>query len=312
LLVNKTHIKKILTPTIFLVLLIVFFKKTSIAQQYREGNFGINVGVVLALGTHFDRFGVSLNSYYQKGNVQLNPTLKFYFNAKNLGSNQQYVEGVASLGVVYGYGTKDTNINYFYTPVGNQTLQKNSVGYAYNYYFNTIKTSQFTGTISIQVSDFNFIAENDLFSGTPSLDRFRTGAFLFQYQKDKFLYGINTTLFTGQMGQRVTDESYPFGHIYENTIGGRYTEFSNGLLSAQVQYAGAYYQTYQGNIGVDSERIRHAVQNRFAHDFLIGHGINAHVPMLDINGNQYLFKDGQKIKPMKFYFNGFSNPSIFY
>ena len=309
---NKTHIKRILIPTIFLVLLIVFSKKSSTAQQYREGNFGINVGVVLALGTHFDRFGISLNSYYQKDAVQINSALKFYFNAKNLGPNQQYVEGVASLGVVYSYGAKDTNVNYFYTPISNQSPQKNSVGYAYNYYFNTIKTSQFTGTISIQVSDFNLIAENDIFA-QPILDRFRTGAFLFQYRKDKFLYGINTTLFTGQMGQRVTDENYPFNHVYENTVGGKYTESSHGLLSAQVQYAGDYYQTYQGNIGVDSERIRHAIQNRLIHDMLsVWKHINAHIPMLDIDGNQYLFKDGQKIKPMKFYFNGFSNPSIFY
>ncbi len=309
---NKKHIKRILTPTIFLVLLIVFSKKSATAQQYQAGNFGINVGVVLALGTHFDRFGVSLNSYYQKDAVQVNSALKFYFNAKNIGPNQQYVEGVASLGIVYSFGTKDTSVNYFYSSVSNQTHKKNSVGYAYNYYFNTIKTSQFTGTISIQVSDFNLIAENDIFA-QPILDRFRTGAFLFQYQKDKFLYGINATLFTGQMGQRVTDENYPFNHVYENTVGGKYTESSNGLLSAQVQYAGAYYQTYQGSIGVDSERIRHAIQNRFVHDFLVVQKhINAHVPMLDENGNQYLFKEGQKIKPMKFYFNGFSNPSIFY
>lgn len=308
----KIHIKRILTQTFFFVVAIVFFRKNSTAQQYKEGNFGINVGVVLALGTHFDRFGISLNSYYQKENIQLNSAIKFYFNAKNLGPNQQYVEGVASLGVVYSYGEKDTSVNYFYSSVSNQTLQKNSFGYAYNYYFNTIKTSQFTGTISIQVSDFNLIAENDIFA-QPILDRFRTGAFLFQYQKDKFLYGINTTLFTGQMGQRITDENYPFNHIYENTDGGKYTESSHGLLSAQVQYAGEYYQIYQGSIGVDSEKIRHTIQNRLIHDLLsVGKHINAHIPMLDIDGNQYLFKEGQKIKPMKFYFNGFSNPSIFY
>ena len=295
-----------------MVLLIVFSKKSATAQQYHEGNFGINVGIVLALGTHFDRFGVSLNSYYQKDAVQINSALKFYFNAKNIGPSQHYLEGVASLGVVYCYGEKDTISNYFFTPVSNQSQLKNSFGYAYNYYFNSIKTSQFTGTISIQVSDFNLIAENDLFA-QPKLDRFRTGAFLFQYRKDKLVYGVNVTLFTGQMGQRITDENYPYHHVYENTVGGKYTESSTGLLSAQVQYTGAYYQSYQGNIGVDSERIRHAIQNRFVHDFLsIGKHINAHVPMLDENGNQYLFKDEQKIKPMKFYFNGFSNPSIFY
>ena len=125
-------------------------------------------------------------------------------------------------------------------------------------------------------------------------------------------FGVNTTLFTGQMGERVTDSNYPFVGIYENTVGGKYTEFSHGLLSAQFKYAGNYFQNYQANIGVDSERIRHAVQNRFGHDILIGHGINAHVPMLDDKGKQYLFKEGQKVKPMKFYMNLFSNPATFY
>lgn len=285
------------------------------AQQYQEGNVGINVGIVMALGSHFDRFGVTVNGYYKKNAIQLNPELRLYFNAKNLGPDQPSAEGVLSLGVVYGFGNKDTSENYFYNPVSNQTSHQNSIGYAYHYYFNNIATNQFTGSISIQFNAYNFIAENDLFA-QPKLDRFRTGAFLLQYQKDKFLYGINSTLFTGQMGQRITDENYPFNHVYENTVGGIYTECSNGLLSMQIKYAGDYYQTYQGNIGIDSERIRHAVQNRFIHDFLVmpklTGNINAHVPMLDENGEQYLYKEGQKVKPMKIYFNGFSNPAVFY
>lgn len=162
------------------------------------------------------------------------------------------------------------------------------------------------------MNELSFITENDLFSGTPHLDRFRTGAFLLQYQKDNFQIGINATLFTGQMGERITDESYPFGHVYENTIGGKYPQCSHGLLSGQIKYVGDYYQTYQANIGVDSERVRHAIQNRFTHDILIGRGINAHVPMIDDKGKQFLFKDGQQVKPISFYMNLFSNPAIFY
>jgi hypothetical protein len=309
---TKTNIKVHFIKIFFFVLIVFFFHKTSIAQQYKEGVFGINVGIVVAFGTHFDRLGVALNSYYQIGSFQLNPELKLYFNAKNLGPNQKYLEGVASLGIVYGYGKKDTSNNFFYSPISNQTQKINSFGYAFHYYYNPIGTKQITGTFAIQINQYNIIAENDLFA-KPELDRFRTGAFLFQYRKDNFQFGINATLFTGQMGQRVTDESYPSNHVYENTIGGKYCEFSHGLLSAQVQYAGNYFQIYQGSIGVDSERIRHLIQNKFIHDFnSLGNQINAHIPMLDEDGGQYLFKEGQKIKPMKFYFNGYSNPSIFY
>lgn len=304
------------TKHIILILIAIYCcNKSAFTQQYQEGKFGINIGVVLAIGTHINRLGVSINSYYQNDHFQLNPELRLYFNAKNLGPTKQSVEAVVSLGAIYSYGKKDTSISHFYSPISNQTQRNNSFGYAYHYYFNNIKTNQSTGTISIQVSNYNFIAENDLFA-QPKLDRYRTGAFLLQYRKDKYLIGLNTTLFTGKMGQRVTDDTYPFNHVYENTDGGKYTQFSHGLLSAQFSYAGDFYQTYQTNVGIDGERIRHAVQNRFMHDIFVmprlTGNINAHIPMLDDKGKQYLFKEGQKVKPMRFYMNLFSNPAIFY
>jgi hypothetical protein len=302
-----------LSKHITLILATIYYcNKTASAQQFQEGKVGINIGITLALGTHIDRFGVVINSYYKTNHIQINPELRLHFNAKNLGPNKPSIESVLSLGIVYAYGKKETNINEFYNPTSNQTQRKNSFGYAYHYYFNNIQTNQTTGTFSFEVTDFSLTLENDLFSGTPRLDRFRTGAFLIQYQKDNYQLGINATLFTGHMGERITDESYPFVGVYENTVGGKYTQFSHGLLSAQFNYAGDYYQTYQANIGVDSERVRHALQNRFTHDILVGRGINAHVPMLDDKREQYLFKEGQKVKPMKFYMNAFANPSIFY
>jgi len=297
---------------ILMVMAIFGCWNTVFAQQYQEGKFGINIGVVFAIGTHINRFGGTVNAYYKNDHFQVNPELRCYFNAKNLGPNKASLEAVLGLGLVYSYGKKDTMLNEFYSPVSNQTPYSNSVGYAYRFYLNDIGTNQRTGTMSIEVNHFNFITENDLFSGTPQLDRFRTAGILMQYQKDAYQFGINTTLFTGQMGERVSDPNYPFVGIYENRVGGKYPECSHGLLSAQFKYAGDYYQNYQANIGIDSERIRHAVQNRFAHDILIGHGINAHVPMLNDKGEQYLFKEGQKVKPMKFYMDLFSNPAIFY
>jgi hypothetical protein len=271
--------------------------------------------VIFSIGTHINRFGGVVNAYYKTEHIQVNPELRVYFNAKNLGPTTPSVETVLSLGAVYSYGKKDTIVNDFYSPVSNQTQHRSSVGYAYRLYFNNIKTSQRTGLISIEVNDFNLIVENDLFA-EPKLDRYRTGAFLLQYQKGNYQFAINSTLFTGQMGKRVTDENYPFNHVYENTDGGEYTEFSHGLLSAQFKYVNEFYQTYQTSIGIDAERIRHVVQNRLIHDILVlpklTGNINAHIPMLDDKGDQYLFREGQKVKPMKFYMNGFMNPSLFY
>jgi Bacterial toxin 23 len=306
----KKHTRRIvLTPLIVIILLLC---KKSSAQQYQKEEYGANIGVVVALGTHFNRVGFVINSYYRNNHFQVNPELRFYFNLKSLGPKNKYFETVASIGIVYGYGKKRIeDTTYFFSTISNQTAYKNSVGYSFNMYFATKNNTQQTGIVSLQFDNFNFITENDLLA-RPKFDRFRTGAILIQYQKDNYQFGINTTLFTGQMGNKVKDENYPHSHLYKLPKEGKNNNFSHGLLSAYGKVAGNYYQTYQTNIGIDSERVRHAIQNRFAHDILVGNGINAHIPMLDINGDQYLFKEGQEVKPMKFYMNGFMSPALFY
>ena len=287
------------------------------AQQVQKTNYGINGGVIIAFGNKFDRIGININAYYLKKNFQINSELRFYFNFKNLGPKKQYIEGVASIGVVYGYGKKSLDTNYFYSSVSNQTQQNNSIGYSFNYYLNAIGTAQLTGIISFESNQINFIAENDLFA-RPKLDRYRTGAFLLQYRNRNNQFGVNSTLFTGQMGNKVTDEKYPYSHIYKDRTGGKFTQHSHGLLSVQYQHVFTNsYQKVQANIGVDSEKVRHIIQNRLIHDMIFlpktwRKKNTAHIPMIDENGNQYLFRENQKIKPISLYYGLFSNHSLFY
>lgn len=301
---------------LFVVLVAIFqHENRLLAQQYQENNLGINIGIVAALGNKFDRLGVTINTFYTKDFFQINSELKCYFNFKSLGPNQQYIEAVGSLGVIFGYGSTSNENNRFYTSVSNQTGRRNSFGYSFNYYFNNIKTKQQTGTISIKIDHVSIISENDLFA-KPKLDRFRTGAFLIQYQNGDYSFGANTTLFTGLMGHKVKDNNYP-AQQYKCDIGGLYCGYSHGLLSAQFKYVDQYYQKYQANLGVDSERIRNVIQNRFIHDMVFlpkawRKSSSAHIPMLDKNNKQYLFKKDQKIKPASIYWNGFLNPGIFY
>lgn len=286
------------------------------AQQYHHNSVGINIGIIAAFGNKFDRFGVTVNGYYSKKNFQINGGLRCYFNFKSIGPTKQYIEAVTSLGIVYGYGQYDADTSLFFNPVGNQTFKQNSLGYAFNYYINPIGTSQQTGTISIEINNFNLITENDIFA-RPKLDRYRTGAFLLQYKKDDFSIGINATLFTGEMGKKTTDNNYPFSHLYKNDKDGKYTQNSHGLLSVQAQYVTDYYQQLQGNVGVDAERVRHVVQNRLIHDMIFlpkawRKKNNAHIPMLDSENKQYLFKENQTVKKPSLYFNAFSNSGLFY
>jgi hypothetical protein len=291
--------------------------KSLLAQEIAGNNYGINGGVIIAIGNKIDRIGISINAYYLKNNFQVNPEFRVYYNFKNLGPKKKYIEAQAALGIVYGYGDKIyTDTNYFYSSVSNHSFNKNSLGYSFNYYFNPIGTSQQTGILSFQFNRFSFLAENDIFA-RPKLDRFRTGAFLFQYRKDKTQIGVNSTLFTGQMGKKVHDEKYPYSNLYKSSSEGKYTSSSHGLLSAQFQYILPNHHKIQANLGVDAELVRHAIQNRLIHDQIFlpkkwQSKTGAHIPIIDQNGEQFLFKKDQKIKKPSLYFNLFSNPSIFY
>ena len=305
--------KKYLLFTILLCEISFF----SFSQFYRTKNYGISVGAVIAVGNRFHRMGLTLQGYYFYDFVQVNAEVRVYHSLKNLGPSFQYNEATASAGLVLAYGKKQNYFNPFLNSVSNQTKRRYSVAYSYNAYFNKIKTKQRTGTFALQFGDVSLISENDLFAH-PMFDKFRTGAFLIQYQhKNIFQAAINCTMWTGKMGNQCRDDK-EFPHIgYIDTTGGIYAKYSHGLLSGQFKFNVGYGQNAQLNLGVDAEQVRNAIQNRLIHDMAFiprkwFTPINCHIPMLDEKGNQYLYRKGQKIKKPEFYWNAFSNSSLFY
>jgi hypothetical protein len=302
------------------IILLLFYTTTSFSQDipYRDQYFGLNAGLNIALGTHFQRVGVVLNAAYVNDHFQANAETRLYFNLRSLGPRKKHGEITTSLGVLYGYGNKNTWYNPFYNSVSNQTGYKYAVAYSYNAYWNKIKTSQRTGIIALQFDKITVISENDLWA-PPSLDKFRTAAFLVQFQNDSlFQAGINFSMWTGKMGFQTpsTDSHFRFG-CYMDTVGSIYPNYSHGLMSGQFKYYLGYGQNAQANIGVDAEQVRNVVQNKIIHDmrFLPKSWIknkNCHIPMLDDKGNQYLYREDQKIRPAKFCFNLGANEGIFY
>lgn len=283
-----------------------------------QNNFGFNVGANVAFGTHFQRFGLNLNFFYVNQFFQANTEARAYISFKNLGPAFVYNELVLSQGVVFGYGKTVGYFNPFLNSVSNQTKRNNAVGYSYNAYFNKVKTTQQTGIMNLQFGAVSIVIENDILA-KPLLDRFRTGAFLIQYQHlDQFQAAVNCTMWTGEMGKRVQDEGGHFiGNCYMDTTGGTYAHLSHGLLSAQLKYNIGLSQNVQANIGIDAERVRNVMQNRFIHDvgfipasWFTRH--NCHIPMIDDKGEQYIYKAGQKVKKPSLYWNVFSNANIFY
>jgi hypothetical protein len=302
------------------ILLLLLLPVKSFAQELlvNEPPFGLNLAVNMAFGTHFQRFGVNLNFYFIKKQFQANSEIRLYYSFKNLGPKFINPELVLAQGVVFGYGSIRNEFNPFINSVSNQTNYSNSVAYSYNVYINPIRTAQRTGIFALQFNRVTLIAENDLLA-KPALDRFRTAAFLIQYQhNNQFQAAINCTMWTGMMGKKkYVDHSKFYYDCYMDTTGGMYHGYSHGLLSAQVKYNVGWSQNVQLNTGVDAEQVRNAVQNKFIHDMRWipkkwNKSKNCHIPMLDEHGQQYLYLEGQKIRKPKLYLNLFSNAGVFY
>lgn len=285
---------------------------------YQAKHIGFFFGANIAFGTHFQRLGLNCNLLYVNSHFQANSEVRLYYSFKNLGPKFIYPEVVLAQGLLYSFGGQSKYLNLSYTTVSNQTGYKYAVAYSYNAYFNKKKTTQQTGLFALHFNEVAFITENDIFA-RPTLDRFRTGAFLLQYQfENQFQLGLNCSMWTGKMGHRkeiANDKVY--SHCYMDTSGNVYANLSHGLLSLQFKYKPFYFQSPQANLGIDAEQIRNIVQNRIIHDArFIPKALKrrrvCHIPMLDENGNQYLYREDQKIRKPKVYINLFSNASVFY
>jgi hypothetical protein len=284
-----------------------------------EGNFGGNISLNFAIGTHFQRIGVNIQPIYVNDQFQANFTARAVFNLRAPGPRGPYAELTLSPGLVFGYGPPRGFYNPFFSQVSNQTRYENSISYSYNVWLNRIGTRQLTGIVAISAGSFGIVAENDILAA-PTLDRFRTGAFLITFQHaDVFEAAVNCMIWTGEFGhkQPITGVKAFFNGCYMDTTGGKFTSLSHGMLSLQVKYNMGYGQAAQANFGLDAEQIRDAVQNRLMHNLRFWpqkwmKTKNCHLPMTDDRGRQYLYGDEQKIRPVKPYFNVFGNANLFY
>jgi hypothetical protein len=289
------------------------------SQQYSSGSFGFNLGANVAFGTHINRVGLNLHLYFVKDFFQTTSAVRMYYNISNLGPKLRYPELVLSQGICFGYGAQKAEWNPFISSISNQTGFENAVSYSYNAYFNHVRTTQQTGIVSFLVKGFSLSAENDILA-RPTLDRFRTGAFLLQYQYlDIIQAGINCTIWTGQFGRKkeIFLIKAFYNNCYMDTTGGVHTNVANGLLSAQVKYNAGYGQNIQANLGVDAEQVRNAIQNKLIHNMRFVPGAikktrNCHLPMLDDKGGLFLYNEGQNIRRPRLYLNIFSNANVFY
>ncbi|MCB9224500.1 MAG: polymorphic toxin type 23 domain-containing protein [Crocinitomicaceae bacterium] len=311
-----------------LIPFIIFFQfLLGHAQEGTDSFYGVSAGISFSFGTHINRLGFHAAGYYNYAFAQANASFNGYYNFRSLALKEKGWEWQLGTGIEFGFGRRDTVRSPFIGLTENNMRQDYSVGYNYLMYFDQQQTTQTSGILDINVLDFKFATENDLFGfGDGWRDRYRTGAFLLEYRYQNFKFGINSTLWTDDytVCKKVLDTEYParFGYKDDNKV--KFCGESIGLLSAQVKYLAPVptnfwpaYQEIQMNIGVDAEQVRNVLQNKMIHDhypiptkFIKRNP--CHIPMEEAGGGQFLYLDGQKVEPVKFYFNLGTNQGVFY
>ena len=286
--------------------------------QLQSGNTFFLAGIYISTGTHINSFGVFAKSFSLiADNFQWNNELRLNYNLRYLGPKISHGEIQFSSGLLFSYGDENKKERFFLNKNSNLTKFSNSISYCYNLYFNKIKTTQQTGSISFSFDNFCVTHENDILA-RPRLDRFRTAGIQVAYEHQNFRFAITQYNWTGMLGKSIKDSLYPSPAGYLDTTANRYGLLSHGILCASAEVSDiSYKQQIKINLGTDAEQIRHLVQNRIIHDgcFLPKgwrNKNNYHLPMIDVKDQQYLFRDEQRIRKQKFYLNAFLNSDLIY
>jgi len=289
------------------------------AQEY-EVTTGTRLfaGLSGAIGTHKIRIGIKVGLQYRYKFLQSNSSVTWYYTWRQLGTGLRTPEIQVSQGLTMGWGpvTNFSAVPVHY-PLANYTGYYYAAGYAYQWYLDKISTSQPTGILGFSVGRLQVLSENDLL-GQPSMDRFRTAALQVRWQVDPFwVTGFNCVLWTGQYGWRqpIVHPSVRAG-CYQDTLNGKHTQYSVGWLSAFAGYAAPQGNYIQVEAGMDAEKIRNVVQNKFMHDMVFlprsWHNPNCHIPMVDREGHPYLWLPGQQLRRTRPVLQLQLNPLLFY
>lgn len=300
-----------------LIFLLLFSAKNNFAQsQY----LGVSVGLSFSFGNKVNRIGLRLSAYYTYGFAQLNSTLNAYYNFQTLAIKKKTPELQLGIGAQLGFGKQDSISNRFVSLTDNNTGYFYSAGYSFMYFIDKQNTSQGGGILNVNIENFTFATANDLFGfGKGWRDRFRTAAVILQYRYLDTKFALNSTMWTGDyIGcTKIKNSDYPARFGYKENEKAIYGHNMASLLSIQVEQLLPYNQIARVNLGVDSEWVRHFLQNKLIHDqYFIPERIikrpQMHIPMLTRDGGQYLFKEDQKVRPTTLYFNLGMNNGIFY
>ena len=293
------------------VLPLLLIANCAIAQSYRDAHFGVTVGTVITLGTHVRSAGISINAFYTDYFFQLNGGTMLRYNLHSYGQRTRFIENRNQLGLILLAGKKQSNVDFELDGLFHNTAYNYALGYNYLWYFDRAGTSQRSGGWSAHIHNVGILLENDVFGGQAK-DRFRTGHLSVVYRTPEYKIGGGMYIWTGETANshwdKIKMKDVPSGFRTLDDL--PYGKTSHGNLYASFRYRIPFFgQTAGARIGVDSEHMRHFVQNRMFHDLIfLPKKIKRntpHYPRLDANGCPVFSKE--ETRKDRFYFQGDAN-----
>ena len=265
----------------------------------------MSVGLLLNVGTHVNTIGISLNSYYQDFFYQVNAGSSFTYNLTGYGNRKNFWESRNSLGLLLLGGKKEMKPDFQLNGLLHNSAFNYGIGYNYIWYFDNVKTSQLSGGWGVHVKSFSLLLENDIFGGQGK-DRFRTGHVTMNYRLNDFKITTGLNIWTGETAnsewQKSSLDKCPSGYRELDNL--LYGKTSHGILYGGLSYNLGYGQFTTMRIGIDSENIRHAFQNRLMHDLIFLpkriERKTPHYPRLDEFGCPVF--EGSLVRQSKFYY----------
>lgn len=264
-----------------------------------------------------------IGEYRTEESMEFSVSYGVKYHGRNFGPDFNHLEHLllGSMHFVWGERLKDAEDDLSYIKFLDSRTFKNSIGYSWQRYFNNIGTSQNVGTIHMRFNKTITQFSNDVFANTNGKDRYRTGGVAFGFFENKTMYLSRLLIWTGDSHceevQKIRDTDYPARWGYRDISKCNYGNLSHGILSFTITHDIGYGQTIGAQVGVDSERIRHFVQNKVFHDLyfvprFMNNTKNLHLPMKAKNGENYLFKEGQEIRDNRLVWQLSLNPSSLY
>lgn len=249
------------------IILALRFGGAVLAQDMIIPNAGLQLRMSASIGSHASKIGIGLHAYYQQFFYQINAGSSVYWLANGVGGRTNFYESRHSLGLLLMGGRKNQAPDFELAPHLHQGKQSFALGYSYHLYHDLRGSTQLSGAFVAHIKQLVIYHENDAFAGLRQ-DRFRTAFFSATYRHEQIKYSAGLQLWTGETKnsswQKIPGKEHPHGfRMLEDLPFGK---TSHGIAFTGVQMNGPYGQVSSLRLGVDSEEIRHTVQNKLFHD----------------------------------------------